>query len=99
MITDDRKRPVELDDPDNPEWTEADFARAKGPASLPAEVLAAFPRTQVNRGGRPKVERPKVPVSARLDPDLAEPRASIWGMDNATTQIAVSLFIERFLLL
>ena len=25
----------------------------------------------------------------QMDPDLDEPRASIWGMDNATTQIAV----------
>jgi len=33
----------------------------------------------------------------QMDPDLAEPRASIWGMDNATTQIAVSVFIGRFL--
>jgi hypothetical protein len=33
----------------------------------------------------------------QMDPDLTEPRASIWGMDNATTQIAVSVFIERFL--
>jgi hypothetical protein len=33
----------------------------------------------------------------QMDPDLAEPRASIWGMDNATTQIAVSVFIDRFL--
>ena len=34
----------------------------------------------------------------QMDPDLDErPRASIWGMDNASTQIAVSVFIERFL--
>ena len=33
----------------------------------------------------------------QMDPDLSEPRASIWGMDNATTQIAVSVFIDRFL--
>lgn len=33
----------------------------------------------------------------QMDPDLAEPRVSIWGMDNATTQIAVSVFLERFL--
>lgn len=33
----------------------------------------------------------------QMDPDLAEPRASIWGMDNATTQIAVSVFVDRFL--
>lgn len=33
----------------------------------------------------------------QMDPDLDEPRASIWGMDNPTTQIAVSVFLERFL--
>ena len=33
----------------------------------------------------------------QMDPDLDEPRASIWGMDNASTQIAVSVFLERFL--
>jgi hypothetical protein len=33
----------------------------------------------------------------QMDPDLAEPRASIWGMDNNTTQIAVSVFVDRFL--
>jgi hypothetical protein len=32
-------------DDDNPEWTEEDFARAKGPETLPPEVLAAFPKT------------------------------------------------------
>jgi hypothetical protein len=33
----------------------------------------------------------------QMDPDLDEPRASIWGMDNATTQIAVSVFVDRYL--
>ncbi len=33
----------------------------------------------------------------QMDPDLAEPRASIWGMDNPATQIAVSVFLDRFL--
>ncbi len=33
----------------------------------------------------------------QMDPDLDEPRASLWGMDNPTTQIAVSVFIDRFL--
>jgi hypothetical protein len=33
----------------------------------------------------------------QMDPDFSESRASIWGMDNATTQIAVSVFIDRFL--
>jgi hypothetical protein len=33
----------------------------------------------------------------QMDPEIAEPRASIWGMDNSTTQIAVSVFVDRFL--
>jgi len=33
----------------------------------------------------------------QMDPDLDEPRASVWGMDNATTQLAVSVFIDRYL--
>jgi hypothetical protein len=33
----------------------------------------------------------------QMDPDLTEPRASIWGMDNNNTQIAVSVFVDRFL--
>lgn len=33
----------------------------------------------------------------QMDPDLEEPRASIWGMDNPTTQIATSAFIQKFL--
>lgn len=33
----------------------------------------------------------------QLDPDFEDPRVSIWGMDNATTQIAVSVFLDRFL--
>jgi hypothetical protein len=33
----------------------------------------------------------------QMDPELNEPRASIWGMDNPTTQIAVSVFLDRFL--
>ena len=38
-------------DPENPEWTEADFAAAKGPEHLLPELLAAFPRTKPR--GRP----------------------------------------------
>jgi hypothetical protein len=37
--------PVDLDDPDNPEWTEEDFRRAR-PASevLPREIVEALTR-------------------------------------------------------
>lgn len=33
----------------------------------------------------------------QMDPDLDEPRVSLWGMDNADTQIAVSAFVQRYL--
>ena len=33
----------------------------------------------------------------QMDPDLEEPHVSVWGMNNSTTQIAVSVFLERFL--
>jgi hypothetical protein len=42
-------------DLDNPEWTQADFARAQGPEALPAAALAAFPRTR----GRPPKRSPR----------------------------------------
>lgn len=33
----------------------------------------------------------------QMDPDLETPHASVWGIDNPTTQIAVSVFVDRFL--
>lgn len=33
----------------------------------------------------------------QMDPDLSELRVSVWGMDNSTTQIAVSAFVQRHL--
>ena len=59
-------REPDLTDPDNPEWTEEDFARAEGPESLPPHVLAAFPRTR----GRPRDPNAKVLVSLRLSPEV-----------------------------
>ena len=60
---------INLTDADNPEWTEADFARAR-PASeiLSPNVLAAFRRAR----GRPKSETPKLSIKLRLDPDVVE---------------------------
>jgi uncharacterized protein (DUF4415 family) len=52
-------------DPDNPEWTAEDFARAKKPEeALPADVLSVFKR----RG--PQRTPTKIPVSIRLSPDV-----------------------------
>ncbi len=33
----------------------------------------------------------------QMDPDLTELKVSIWGMDNPSTQVAVSAFVGRFL--
>lgn len=58
-----------FDDPDNPEWTAADFVRARAEeARLPPEVQALLKRPR----GRPPSERPKVEVKPRLDPEVVE---------------------------
>lgn len=63
-------RAPDMTDPDNPELTEADFAKMRPPEEvLPAEILAQFPKAKV---GRPKSEAPKVHVSVRWAPDLVE---------------------------
>ena len=55
------------EDPDNPELTEEDFARMR-PAQevLPPDLYASLTR---NKGGRPKSEVTKVPITLRIDPD------------------------------
>lgn len=59
-------------DDDNPEWTEADFARAR-PASefFSEEELKALDQVRARRG-RPNTENPKQSVSIRLSPDVLE---------------------------
>ena len=52
----------------NPEWTEADFARAR-PFS---EMFPEQARSLKNQGGRPKLERPKIHVGFRLAADVVE---------------------------
>lgn len=54
-------------DLDNPEWTKADFVKAKPPESvLPDDALAAFPRTTRSTQKAPT----KVPLSIRLSPEV-----------------------------
>lgn len=55
------------DDADAPELTEEDFARMR-PARevLPPDLYANLTK---NKGGRPKAEVTKVPVTLRVDPD------------------------------
>lgn len=57
----------EFDD-DNPEWTEADFARARSPEQvLPPDILAQFKNTR----GQQKTPV-KIPVSLRLSADVVQ---------------------------
>jgi uncharacterized protein (DUF4415 family) len=63
------KTPKAVFDEDNPEWTDADFARAKGPEALPPEVLAAFPKTRA-RG--PQKTPTKRAVSLRLSGEVVD---------------------------
>ena len=61
-------KPQVVFDDDNPEWTDADFARARPAADLlPPEVLAAFGK----RRGRP-AGSDKTLVSLRIDNDVLE---------------------------
>ena len=59
-----------LEDSDNPEWTAADFAQAKGPEDLSEVELAAFPKTK--RRGRPPAQVKKERISIRLDNDVLD---------------------------
>lgn len=65
-----RKKNEPIFDDDNPEWTEADFTRAK---KYPAgTTLADIVDDIVRSRGRPKLEAPKEAVSLRLDADVLE---------------------------
>jgi uncharacterized protein (DUF4415 family) len=54
-------------DRENPRWTKTTFRRSRPASELPADVLAAFPRT---RGAQK--EPKKVPVSIRLSPEVVD---------------------------
>ncbi|MBS0560249.1 MAG: BrnA antitoxin family protein [Proteobacteria bacterium] len=69
-MTQKRERPVAAaapTDEDNPEWTAADFARAKPFA----EVFPEQHRTW-KKAGRPPVAAPKVHIGFRLAADVVE---------------------------
>ena len=62
------EEPPAVFDEENPEWTEADFARALRGKDIPEAIRAAFPRA-----GRPVGStKPdtKVQVALRIDPDI-----------------------------
>jgi uncharacterized protein (DUF4415 family) len=54
---------------DNPEWTEEDFKKARPFAEVFPELAESIRKSIA---GRPKLERPKQPVSIRLDQDVIE---------------------------
>lgn len=71
MANEQLKERIRLDDMENPEWTEADFARAR-PAG---EVLGKASATALVRGrGRPPkpAEERKRQVTLRMAPDVIE---------------------------
>ena len=51
-------------DPDNPEWTAEDFAKARPFAEAFPELAASIKRAR----GRPRVQEPKQAVTLRLSP-------------------------------
>jgi uncharacterized protein (DUF4415 family) len=55
-------------DPDNPEWTEQDFRRARPFRDVFPELVESIDRSR----GRPRLETPKKLVTLRLDQDVVE---------------------------
>jgi uncharacterized protein (DUF4415 family) len=53
-------------DEDNPEWTAADFRRARPVKDVFPELIEAAKRAR----GRPRAENPKIQVTLRLDPEV-----------------------------
>lgn len=80
----------DLTDPDNPEWTEEDFARAVGPEQMSAVELAAFPNT-LKRLGRPPSPERKAEVKLRLDRDVL----SAWRASGPGWQTRMNEALRR----
>ena len=66
-MTKQRERPP-TDLEENPEWTDADFARARPFKEGFPELHGAWK----NKGGRPAAESPKVHIGFRLAADVVE---------------------------
>jgi uncharacterized protein (DUF4415 family) len=62
-----------VDDPDNPEWTEEMFRKARPLRDFPEmhkSIMEAVETLRAKKRGRPKLEHPKVQVTLRLDADV-----------------------------
>ena len=56
---------------DNPEWSDAEFARARPATEILPELLGKEVAEQILRPrGRPKLENPKEAIKLRIDPDV-----------------------------
>ncbi len=86
--------PEVIEDIENPEWTEADFANAVPFAELFPEQAAALKR----QGGRPKLERPKVKVNWRLSADVVNHILSTGKGYNARVDAGLKDAITKGLL-
>jgi len=64
-------REVDLTDPDNPELTDEDFARAIGPDEFPDWMFKAFPNTPRPVRG-PQKSQTKRAISLRVDADVLD---------------------------
>lgn len=72
-------------DPDNPEWTDADFARARPAAAAHPDLVASM---APKRRGRPPTETRKDSVKLRIDPDvLAAYRATGPGWQTRMQEV------------
>jgi len=79
-----------VDDPDNPEWTEEDYKRAK---QMPEEILDRFPRMR----GRPRKppEEKKVQISIKLHPVVLEHyKASGPGWQTRMERVLIEAAVE-----
>ena len=74
-------------DPDNPEWTEEDFAAAK-----PFAEVFPYLAESIRRGrGRPPAENKRQQISLRLDPDvIAKFKATGKGWQSQINEVLKS---------
>ncbi|MFM9912836.1 MAG: BrnA antitoxin family protein [Methylophilaceae bacterium] len=65
---------IEAVDTENPEWTKADFAKARPAAEVLPNLFSAATSAEMlkPRRGRPLSDKPKAHVNLRLDADVVE---------------------------